>query len=210
MRLDLYVVTDERIARGRSHHEVARRAVEGGADAVQLRDKEMGGRRLLQAAHEVREATAGALFIVNDRLDIALASGADGVHLGQDDLPVPAARRLCPQWFIIGASVGTVEEGVQAAKDGADYVALSPVFDTASKGDAGPGRGLQTLRDLRSAVRVPIVGIGGITVRNVGEVIAAGADGAAVISAVVAQGDIAAAARGLRSAIAAAKGQRGR
>ncbi len=115
---------------------------------VQLRDKKLSGRELFLLAVELRKLTAisGTLLIVNDRMDVALAAGADGVHLGQDDLPVAEAHRIAPPGFIIGASVRTVEEAIRAEKDGADYVALSPIFDTGSKTDAGPGQGLRALR----------------------------------------------------------------
>ncbi len=144
---------------------------------------------------------AGVLFIVNDRPDVALACGADGVHLGQSDMPVGTARQLAPPGFVIGASVGTVREAQEAEQSGADYVALSPVFATGSKDDAGPGHGLDELRAIRAAVRLPVLAIGGITRENAAEVIAAGADGIAVISAVVAAADIAGAARELREQI---------
>lgn len=207
MGYDLYVVTDEMIGRGRSHVELARQAVAGGADVIQLRDKTLPGRALFDAALAIREITldAGALFIVNDRLDVALAAGADGVHLGASDLPIGDARRLAPPGFIIGASVGSVDAALRAAAAGADYVALSPTFETNSKDDAGPGHGLMTLSAIRAAVSLPLVAIGGITAANVADVIAAGADGVAVISAVVAHDDVAAAARDLRARIAAAK-----
>ncbi|WP_214020079.1 thiamine phosphate synthase [Methanoculleus sp.] len=210
MAYDLYVITDEGLGRGLSHAELARRAVAGGADAIQLRDKRLSGRDFLRAASAVREITrdAGALFIVNDRLDVALAAGADGVHLGESDLPVGEARRLAPPGFIIGASVGSVATAVRAGAEGADYVALSPTFSTASKDDAGPGHGLAVLSAVRAAVSLPLVAIGGITAGNVSDVIAAGADGVAVMSAVVGQEDVTAAARDLRSRIAAAKAGR--
>jgi thiamine-phosphate pyrophosphorylase len=212
MAYDLYVVTDEQIGRGRTHAELARLAVAGGADAVQLRDKTLPCRDLLATAREIRAVTAAteSLFIVNDRLDVALAAGADGVHLGQSDLPVECARRLAPPGFIIGVSVGCADEAVRAVAGGADYVALSPIFETGSKADAGVGHGLVTLASVRSAVAVPVLAIGGIGHRNVREVIAAGADGVAVISAVVAAADVTAAARGLKSVIAAAKESCGR
>lgn len=210
MRLDLYVVTDEGLSRGRSHVEIARLALAGGADVVQLRDKAMSGGKLLAAAREMAALAreAGALLIVNDRLDVALAAGADGVHLGQDDLPVAEARRLAPRGFIIGASVGSAGEARAAERDGADYVALSPVFGTASKDDAGPGHGLNALTGVKAAVTVPVVAIGGIGPDNLAEVIAAGADGIAVISAVVSQEDAEAAARRLKRLIAEAKRER--
>jgi thiamine-phosphate pyrophosphorylase len=207
MAYDLYVITDEQIGHGLSHAELARRAVAGGADTIQLRDKRLSGRDLLTVASAIREVTrdAGALFIVNDRLDVALAAGADGVHLGESDLPIEHARRIAPPGFIIGASVGSVATAVRAGAAGADYVALSPTFSTASKDDAGPGHGLAMLSAIRSAVSLPLVAIGGITPGNVADVIAAGADGIAVISAVVGEDDVTAAARDLRTRITAAK-----
>lgn len=210
MNLDLYVVTDEGLSRGLTHAEIAWRAVLGGADAVQLREKTKPDREFLVAAREIRSITAscGRLFFVNDRLDIALASGADGVHLGQDDLPLVDARRQVPDDFMIGISVGSPEEAILAEEGGADYVALSPVFPTLSKPDAGPGSGLQTLREIRASVSIPVVAIGGITTGNVEDVIRFGADGVAVISAVVSQDDIASAARNMKNLIAAAKENR--
>ncbi|MCK9278391.1 MAG: thiamine phosphate synthase [Methanoculleus sp.] len=207
MAYDLYVITDEQIGHGLSHTEIARRAVAGGADTIQLRDKRLSGRDLLIVASAIRKVTrdAGALFIVNDRLDVAIAAGADGVHLGESDLPIEHARRIAPPGFIIGASVGSVATAVRAGAAGADYVALSPTFSTASKDDAGPGRGLAVLSAIRSAVSLPLVAIGGITPENAVDVIAAGADGVCVISAVVGQDDITAAARDMRGRIAAAK-----
>lgn len=205
MGYDLYVVTDESLAHGLSHAEIARRALLGGADVIQLRDKTAGGRRLLEAALSIRADTRrhGALFIVNDRVDIALASGADGVHLGQEDMPLAVARTLMPEPYCIGISVGSVEQAQAACDGGADYVAVSPVFATGSKSDAGPGLGTRLIREIRKSIPVPVIGIGGITIDNVGEVILAGADGAAVISAVVGSDDIIKAARDLKSRIVA-------
>jgi thiamine-phosphate pyrophosphorylase len=203
MAYDLYVITDRQIARGLSHAEIARRAVSGGADAIQLRDKTLSSRALVQAASEIRSITreTGTCFIVNDRIDIALATGADGVHLGQEDLPVMSARRIAPPGFIIGVSIGTVAEAVSAVSAGADYIALSPTFDTGSKADAGPGYGLRTLRKICEMVSVPVIAIGGINPGNVAGVVAAGAAGIAVISAVVSAEDIAGAARYLKESI---------
>jgi thiamine-phosphate pyrophosphorylase len=207
MALDLYVVTDEPIGRGRSHAEIARFACAGGADAIQLRDKFRSPEELIRIGHEIRAITreSGALFIVNDSLDVALACGADGIHLGQDDMIAGMARSRAPRPFIIGISAGSVAEAIAAEEAGADYVALSPVFATASKDNAGPGQGLAVLREMKAAVSIPVIAIGGITRENLGDVIAAGADGIAVISAVVAQPDITAAARDLKERIAAAK-----
>jgi len=165
---------------------------------------------LLEAATAVRKITrdSGALFIVNDHLDLALRVGADGVHLGAADIPLPEARSLSPPSFIIGASVGSVAGALRAEAAGADYVALSPTFATGSKSDAGPGLGLSVLSAIRVAVSVPLIAIGGINAGNVADVIAAGADGVAVISAVVGVDDLTAAARDLRARIAAAKQDR--
>jgi len=207
MRLDLYIVTDESISAGVSHVEIARLAVEGGADAIQLRDKVCGNRDLIKTGREISRITrkAKALFIVNDRLDAAIACGADGVHLGQGDIRIDTARQLSPPGFIIGVSVGTVEEAEAAVDSGADYVAVSPVFDTRSKDDAGPGRGLSLIRAVRNRTPVPIVAIGGVDGSNVREVIGAGADGIAVISAVVGKPDIVQAARDLKNLIRMSK-----
>jgi thiamine-phosphate pyrophosphorylase len=212
MALDLYVVTDKTLGRGRSHAEIAKLACAGGADAIQLRDKFCSMRDLSRAGREICEITrkTGTLFIVNDRLDVALACGADGVHLGQGDLRVDVARQIAPRSFVIGISVGNPGEAVSAEEAGADYVALSPIFSTASKDNAGPGHGLMSLREIRAAVSIPVIAIGGISRENVGAVIGAGADGVAVISAVVGQPDITAAARDLKVRITAAKQERRR
>lgn len=203
MRYGLYVVTDAGLSNGLDHVEVARRALRGGADVIQLRDKEMPARDLYQAALDIRELTRSkdATFIVNDRLDIAMAVEADGVHLGQSDLPIEAARLLVPPWFIIGVSATNLQEGLRAAEAGAHYIGLGPVFPTGSKSDAAPACGLATIAELRRRVNTPIVAIGGINPENAAEVMAAGADGIAVISAVVSQPDICSAARGMRQII---------
>lgn len=212
MPYDLYVITDEALAFGLSHKQIAQRALAGGADVIQLRDKTLTGAGLVRAGRDIANLTrkAGRLFIMNDRLDAAVACGADGVHFGQGDMPVRTARQLAPPGFVIGVSVGSVDEARAAGDDGADYVALSPVFATGSKADAGPGHGLVRLRQVRDAVRIPVIAIGGITTGNVRDVIHAGADGVAVISAVVSAPDIEKAARDLRQRIRAAKREAGR
>jgi len=212
---DLYVITDEALSGGHSHAEIAQRAVDGGATVIQIREKSGSLKDLVRAGYGIRIITrcAGVTFIVNDRLDAALACSADGVHLGQGDMRCDTARQLAPPGFIIGVSVGSLEEAVDAERSGADYVALSPVFPTGSKSDAGPGHGLQLLKKIRSAVLVPVIAIGGIGPGNAGRVIDAGADGIAVISAVVSQPDITAAARRLATIVAErkrARGNRGR
>ncbi|MFA4825430.1 MAG: thiamine phosphate synthase [Methanoregula sp.] len=210
MNYELYVITDENIGLGRTHAEIAERAVAGGADVIQLRDKSCSSSELLRTGRTLRGIArrTSTLFIVNDRLDVAIACGADGVHLGQGDMRTDVARQIAPPGFIIGVSVSTAGEAIKAVLQGADYVALSPTFSTGSKQDAGPGHGLGMLRDIRRQVSVPVIAIGGITRENVGEVIVAGADGVAVISAVVGAADITAAARDLKTLITRSKAGR--
>jgi thiamine-phosphate pyrophosphorylase len=207
MDYGLYVVTDEKLSKGLTHVQIARRAIAGGADVIQLRDKTCDCVYFRSCAEEIRHIArdAGIPLIVNDRLDVALQSGADGVHLGQGDTPLKFARRVAPKDFIIGISAGTLQEALDAERDGADYIGLGPVFPTASKDDAGKACGLELLREVKSRVSVPVVAIGGIGHRNAAEVISAGADGLAVISAVVSQDDITAAARDLKAIIRASR-----
>jgi|AGTN01.1.fsa_nt_gi thiamine-phosphate pyrophosphorylase len=207
MEYGLYVVTDEKLSKGLTHVEIARRAIAGGADVVQLRDKTSDCGYFRKCAEEIRgiARAAGVPFIVNDRLDVALQSDADGVHLGQEDTPLKFARRVAPKKFIIGISAGTLQEALDAERDGADYVGLGPVFPTSSKSDAGEACGLVLLREARARLSIPVVAIGGINAGNAAEVIAAGADGIAVISAVVSQDDVTAAARNMKKIIRAAR-----
>jgi len=212
MRFDLrvYVITHAGF-RGRSHEDVARAAVAGGATALQLRDKESAGRALVGTARRLVALAnpAGVPVVVNDRVDVALAAGADGVHVGEDDLPVADARRLLGPERIVGASAGTVEEARRAEQEGADYLGVGPVFPTATKADAGEAIGLDGLRKIVAAVRVPVVGIGGITVENAAQVVLAGAAGVAVVSAVAGADDMVEATRRLRQAVDLALRARG-
>ena len=210
-RYDLYVITDPVLSSGRSHVEIARAALEGGADAVQLRDKSATAYNLGLVVREVQPLARryGALFTVNDRVDVALLSEADGAHVGPADLPVREARRLLPRPRILGVSAGTVEEAKKAAREGADYLGVGPVFPTATKPDAGEALGLDRLAAIVAAVSVPVVAIGGITAGNVAGVFAAGASGAAVVSSVVAAEDVAAAARALKRRIVEARSRSG-
>jgi thiamine-phosphate pyrophosphorylase len=212
MIYDLYIITDENIGLQRTHAEIAEQAIAGGADVIQLRDKSCSSRELTEIARTLRGITrrTSTLFIVNDRLDVAIASGADGVHLGQGDMRCDVARQIAPPGFIIGVSVSNRKEALQAERDGADYVALSPTFFTGSKQDAGPGHGLTILREICRHVSVPVIAIGGIHPGNVSEVIAAGADGVAVISAVVGAADITAAVRDLKNLIRTGRAGTGR
>ena len=202
----LYVITDENLSNGLSHSEVARLACEGGADVIQLRDKYMDRRELLAAARDIRRITDSynVMFIVNDHLDIAIASEADGVHLGQEDMGLAEAFMIAGNELLIGISVSSPEEAAKAEKGGADYIGFGPIFGTSSKLDAGPAVGLSALRDIRKVTEIPIVAIGGINEKNAPSVIEAGADGVAVISAVVSQSDIKKAAADLKAIIDAA------
>lgn len=205
----LYVVTDPDLSLGRSPVEIAALAYEGGADVVQLRDKRADGRQLLEWAVRMRELADehGKLFIVNDRLDVAILSGAHGVHLGQSDIPVSEARRMAPPGFIIGVSVKSAYEAARAAEDGADYLGVT-LFETKTKSDADPAGGLELLNAIRLAADIPIVAIGGMSRENVASVIAAGAEGAAFVSAVVSREDVVGASKDLRTIITASKARR--
>ncbi|MCG0278758.1 MAG: thiamine phosphate synthase [Thermanaeromonas sp.] len=199
VQYDLYVITSSELSRGRETLEVVQAALAGGATIIQLREKNWPARKLVEVGREIRKLTkeAGAGFIVNDRLDIALALEADGVHIGQEDLPVDVARRLLGPGKILGVSVGSVEEAKEAVAQGADYLGVGSIFATASKTDAGPPVGVELIRQIKKEVNVPVVGIGGINLSNAAQVIEAGADGVAVISAVVSAEDIKSAARSL-------------
>ena len=182
----LYVIVDTEVLKGRGHVEVAAQAIRGGAKIIQLRDKTLSKKELLSVAQEIKNLCAehNVLFIMNDYLDLALAVGVDGLHLGQDDLPLKIARRLLPMDKILGCSVTTVEQAVVAVSEGADYIAVGSMYPTPSKATAKVV-GLERLREVRQKVSLPLVAIGGITKDNAAEVKAAGADSVAVISAVV-------------------------
>mgnify|MGYP003860481941 CR=1 FL=1 len=204
-KLGLYVITGVDPERERGHLDVARAALEGGADALQLRDKGLGGRGMLRLAQELRgmigRSGRPCLFTVNDRVDVALAAEADGVHLGQEDLPAAAARRLIGEEMILGVSASTVEEAMRAQEEGADYLGVGPVFATPSKADAGAPIGIGGLRAIVDTVDLPVVAIGGIDEEKAIRVLEAGASGIAVISAVTAAPDMLEAVRRLRRAV---------
>jgi thiamine-phosphate pyrophosphorylase len=192
----LYVIIDTQFLKGRSHIEAASQAIQGGTTIIQLRDKLLSKKELLPIAQQFRNLCAehNMLFIVNDYLDLALATDADGLHLGQDDLPVKVARKLLAMDKILGCSTRTVDQAITAEADGADYIAVGSMYPTSSK-ETAVVVGLERLHQIRQAVSLPLVAIGGITKDNAAEVIAAGADSVAVISAVLQAEDIEAAAR---------------
>ncbi|HXG42280.1 MAG TPA: thiamine phosphate synthase [Dehalococcoidia bacterium] len=176
-------------------------AVAGGVNLVQLREKGLPPRELWALAQELRRVTAGrALLLVNDRADVALAVGADGVHLPEEGLPVAAARRVLGPTRLVGRSVHSAEAAARAEGEGADYLVVGPVYPTRSHPGAVPG-GPGLVARVRQAVRLPVLAIGGITPETVPEVVAAGASGVAVISAILGSGDPQASAAALRSAL---------
>jgi len=202
----VYVITDAGRSRGRSHLEIVEAAVRGGATAVQLRMKDEPARVIVETARAAVAACRAATvtLIVNDRVDAALAAGADGVHVGQDDLPAAAARALLGPGPLLGVSAATREEAAAAERDGADYLGVGAIYATATKADAGAPVGLGRIAEIRTASTLPLVGIGGITLENAAAVVRAGAAGVAVITAVTLADDMVAATRRLRERVDAA------
>lgn len=204
--LRLYLVTDRGLAGGRPLPDIVRAAVAGGVTMVQLREKDLGARAFLDQALALKAALAGSgvPLIVNDRVDIALAAGADGVHLGEDDLPARKARALMGPDAIIGLSALAVPlpDEIEAV----DYVAASPVFATPTKTDTGPALGLAGLRSLAAASSRPVLAIGGLNEGNAASVVAHGAAGIAVVSAIMAAPAPFEAARALRRALERTRG----
>lgn len=203
---DVYLVTGESLSAGRTTREIVQRAIEGGVGVVQLREKGRTVRERYEMGREIRDLTreAGVSFVVNDRIDLAQALDADGVHLGDDDLPVSVARELLGEDAIIGRSVSFVEDAEAAKAAGADYLGVGTVYRTGSKDDIPDeehGVGPERVADIAAAVDIPIVGIGGITAENAAEVSAAGADGVAVITAITRAEDPTAATAALREAV---------
>lgn len=205
----LYVLTDHSLSKGRLNVEVVKEAIAGGADAIQLRGKGYTTRQLLEEALILKDITRenNIPLIINDRVDVAWVADADGVHLGQDDLPIAWARKLLGKNKIIGISTYNVEQSIQAEKAGADYLGVGAVFPTATKPDAHVMSGLEILTEIKKNVNIPVVAIGGINAENAEQVRAAGADCIAIISAIVAATNIKEAARDLREKFLAAKNE---
>jgi thiamine-phosphate pyrophosphorylase len=187
----LHVLTDTVLQTRFSHIELVRLAISGGADTIQFRQKSGTTREMIKTARALKDMCkeSGVTFIVNDRLDVAMAVDADGVHLGQNDFPIPLAREILGKQCVIGGSAATIEEARKCLADGADYVGFGPVYTTASKEDAGPASGIGVLTEVVRTIPLPIIAIGGITPQNTPELIAAGAYGIAVISAVCCRKD---------------------
>jgi thiamine-phosphate pyrophosphorylase len=199
----LYLVTDSGLAQNRPLEEVVAAAVRGGVTAVQLREKEASTREFISLACRLKDVLTelGVPLIINDRVDVALAAGAAGVHLGRSDMGYDDARRLLGPGSVIGISVETLEQAYEAEPWDVAYIAASPVFPTPTKKNTGPAWGLEGLRRLRSASRHRIVAIGGVNETNAADVMSAGADGIAVVSAVMAAENPETAARRLREII---------
>jgi len=187
----LYLVTDRSLSRERSTLEIVKSGVAGGVTCVQLREKNCSTRKFIKEALSVKEflKTSNIPLIINDRVDVAQAVQADGVHLGQTDMPFAMAKVILKDSMIIGISVESLEDAIRAEKDGADYIGISPIFSTPTKSDTAPPLGLEGLKEISKAVSLPKVAIGGLNRKNAGEVILNGADGIAVVSAIVSADD---------------------
>lgn len=201
----LHVLTDTELQKDLSHLELAELAIAGGADVIQFRQKSGASRAMIGIAGQLKDLCrkAGVTFIVNDRLDWALASEADGIHLGQEDFPIPLARQILGEKAVIGGSAGTLEEARQCLQEGADYIGFGPVFPTASKADAAPASGLELLERVVREIRLPIIAIGGLNPKNISSVMQTGVYGIAVISAVCCQKDPREATQNLRRLVEA-------
>ena len=199
----LYVVSGSIFSRGRSLLEVSAQALAGGAGIFQLREKELNGKELVSQGLKLRQlcASYGARFIVNDRVDIAVAGDADGVHVGQDDIPISYAREILGPDKIIGISTHSLEQALAAQAAGADYIGVGPVFATQSKADVCTPVGLDLVAKVAEVIAIPFVAIGGIKLHNVDQVLAAGAKNIAVITEVVGAEDIRQAALALKEKI---------
>jgi len=199
----LYLVTDRGLARGRSTLDIVKAAVSGGVTCVQLREKDCSTLEFIEQARAIKNFLGARKIplIINDRLDVALAVGADGVHLGQKDMPLEMARKIAGSSMLIGISAESVQDAIEAENGGADYLGVSPIYATPTKTDTAPPLGLEGLREIRKRVEIPLVGIGGLNNSNAAEVIRNGADGVAVVSAIVAAEDPETAAMNLKQII---------
>lgn len=199
----LYLVTDRDILKGLPLLQAVEEAIQGGVTMVQLREKNLSSRDFYQLALQVKQTTDRFQIplIINDRLDIMLAVDADGLHVGEEDLPLPIARRLIGPGKILGYSAGNPREAERGQQEGADYLGAGAVFPTGSKADAGNPIGVEKLREIKAAVNIPVVAIGGIGTANAAEVMKAGVDGIAVISAILGHKNICQASKELKGII---------
>ncbi len=199
----LYLVTDREMSRGKDLCEIVVEAIRGGVTIVQLREKKLPLDEFIKVASEIKAVVKPYKIplIINDRIEVAIAVGADGVHIGQGDTPLDTARKSVGPKMIIGVSVSNVEEAIAAQNGGADYLGISPVWNTPTKTDTPEATGLEGVRAIRAAVKIPLVGIGGINASNARAVIEAGCEGIAVVSAIMAAENPRDAAIELRNAI---------
>jgi len=180
-----YFITDSRLSLKGNILDIEA-ACKAKVQVIQYRNKTAPAKVMLQEARQIRKITSGSILLINDRLDVALAVGADGVHLGQDDMPYEEARKILGPNKIIGLSVKTIDQAKQAEAMGANYIGVGPIFQTSTKDDAGNPLGIDFLKQIKKEVTLPVVAIGGITLENAKEVIGAGADALCAISVVVA------------------------
>lgn len=201
---DLYLITDRHRTGGRPLREVLKRASMAGVRAIQLREKDLAARSLLDLAKEVKGYAPQVKLFINDRLDVALAARADGVHLGQKGLPPGVVRERFDE-ILIGVSTHSLEEALEAEAEGADFITFGPVFYTPSKASYGPPLGIERLGEVVERVRIPVFAIGGIRKENIHQVIGAGAHGVALISAIMGALDIEETTKGILEEIGKAK-----
>jgi len=208
---DFYFITDSRLTK-REELEDVKAALAAGAKVIQYREKDADSRVMYEKAMQVKRlcegSDNGAILIINDRVDIALAVEADGVHIGRKDIPGDVVRGIIPRDMILGISAATLREAHRAMDDGADYLGAGPIFETATKEDADPATGTEFVSALKDITDLPVVAIGGITTRNASDVIRAGAESVCAISATVATGDVEGAVREFMRVVSGEKGRR--
>ncbi|MFV0331795.1 MAG: thiamine phosphate synthase [Dysgonomonas sp.] len=189
--LSLYLVTDRSLSLGRSIESIVEQAANGGVTMVQLREKECSSREFYDLAIKLKQCLKpfNIPLIINDRLDIALACDAEGLHIGQSDIPYPVARKIFGKDKIIGLSVESLQDALDANQTDVDYIGISPVFSTATKTDTAPELGLEGVRKIMSISKHPSVGIGGINITNAADILSSGANGIAVVSAIMSAKD---------------------
>jgi thiamine-phosphate pyrophosphorylase len=201
-QVDVYPVTCERLSEGRTNLQVLEAVIQGGSKIIQLREKEYPKRDLYNLASKFREITTRAkvLLIINDHVDVALGVEADGVHLGQEDLPVQVARKLAPE-LLIGASTHSLEQALKAEKDGADYINIGPIFSTETKEGVGRSLGPAAISEISPQIKIPFTVMGGINQQNINQVLAQGARRVAMVTAITRAADIAEKVRSLQDKI---------
>ena len=199
----LYLVTDRSFLKGRKLSDVVEDSIKGGVTVVQVREKDLSTREFYRLSLEVKEVTDKYKIplIINDRIDIAQAINADGVHLGQDDMPLKIARKILGDNKIIGISVGTIEEAKEAERDGADYVGIGAIYYTGTKKDIDEPIGIEGLKEIVDSIKIPSVAIGGVNKSNAEDVIKSGTSGLSVISAILNNVDVKKAAEELKNIV---------